>query len=529
MASGRINGICTGTSASKYNLWIEWSSSPDVANNRSLVTATEYLQRNDGYSASAYNLNASKNDKKIVINGSTATASSNGVDTRNNVKVKIVSNSVYVVHGSDGKATVNISATIPYLVSNLSGGSVSGKITLDAIDTAPLTITSFSLSNVTQTSVKFNYSVSGGTVKKAEYSLNGGSTWLTLPSGNIVTGLSAYTDYNFVLRLTKSTNGKTTTSNIVSQKTLPIYVTEISYENQRVEVGESLKIIPTISPNNASIKSVSLESDNPNIVSVNGDVINGLSKGSATITIKATDGSGVNSTCTVTVFQPVSGVVINPSILTIAKSSSFPIPYQVLPSDADNKSVVITSSDSDIVSVSGDTATAVENGEAVITVRTVDGNFTAQMAVSVVGDYTWYDYNEPLKILNTEDIAHIDSNIKTIRAMLLASGRTIPALENVSKAKDTLLTEIIDILQNIEYNLDRINSTDVISIYYKAPFTVGEYAENREDIWRWIQILNDLYNILNGTFGKWQRLRCSDGYPTISGDKLLVRGEMINA
>lgn len=529
MASGRINGSCIGTSASKYNLWVEWSSSPDVANNRSLVTATEYLQRNDGYSASAHNNNASSDDKKINVNGSIHSNNTAGIDTRNNVKVSVVSHSVYVNHDSDGNATVVIEAIIPYVTNALSGGRVFGNITLDRIDTTPLSITSFTLSNITQTSVKFNYSASNGSVSRAEYSINGGSTWLALSGDSIITGLSPNTNYNFVLRLTKSTNGKTTTSNIVSQKTLPIYVTEISYENQRIEVGKSLKIIPTISPNNASIKFVSLQSDNPNIVSVNGDVINGLSKGNATITIKATDGSGVNSTFTVNVFQPVTGVVVNPSILNIAKSSSFPISYQVLPSDADNKSVVITSSDSDIVSVSGNTATAVENGKAVITVRTVDGNFTAQMAVSVVGDYIWYDYNMPLEILNTEDIAHIESNIKAIRAMLLASGRTIPALETVSKSKDTLLTEIIDILQNIEYNLDRINSTDVISIYYKSPFIVGEYAENREDIWRWIQILNDLYNILNGTFGKWQRLRCTDGYPTINNNTLVVRGEMINA
>jgi len=528
MASGRINGSCTGTAASKYDLWIEWYQTPDVANGRSKVTAAEYLQRNDGWADSAYNLNADRTNKRITINGSTAYATTNGIDTRNSARISVVWHSVWVYHSDF--ITVDISAIIPEVTSpQLTGGSVSGKITLDAIDTAPLTITSFWVSDVTQTRARLNYTVTGGTVAVAEYSVNGGSTWATIPSGNVVTGLSPNTDYNFVLRLTKSTNGKTTTSNIVSQKTLPIYVTEISYENQRVEVGKSLKIIPTISPENASIKSVSLQSNNPNIVSVNGDVINCLAKGNATITIMATDGSGVSSTCTITVFQPVTGIVINPSDLVVEKNSSFEVPYQVIPSDADDKRVTITSSDSDIVSISGNVASAVENGQATITVETVDGGFVATLNVNVVGNYTWFNYSEPLEILNTEDIAHIESNIKTIRAMLLVSGRTIPALENVSKAKDTSLLEIIDILQNIEYNLDRINSTDVISVYYKAQFIVGEYAENRENIWRWIQILNDLYNILNGTFGKWQRLRCIDGYPTIKDNTLLVRGEMINA
>lgn len=527
MASGRINGTCTGTAGSKYNLWVEWSSTVDVPNNRSLVTATEYVQRNDGYSASAYNLNASKSNKKITIGSYSATASTDGIDTRNNAKFQVVKYSHYISHDSNGKKTVSITAKIPYVTAALSGGSVSGSAYLDEIDVNPLVISNWSVNSITQNTAHVSWSIDS-TADWAMYSLNG-AAYVNLPINSVITGLSPNTNYSLRIKLRKKSNQKWTESTAVNFTTLPIYVTEIQYPDHiDMDVGESVTILPTILPENASIKTVNLSANVSNILEISGNTITALSKGYVSLTISAADGSGVEVETAVNVYTAVSGVEVNPNSLTIAKGETFTVPYRIIPDNADIRGVWITSSDSEVVSISDNQATAVENGQAIITVTTVDGEFTATMLVNVVGDYTWYDYSAPIEILNSEDIAHIDSNIKTIRAMLLAGGYTIDSLSTIDKEKNTQFYKIFDILQNIEYNLDRINSTEIKSIYYGAPVIVGNIAENREQIWRWIQILNDLYNVLNGTFGRWSVLLCLDGYPTIDDKKILIRGDVIN-
>ena len=104
MASGRINGTVTGTSASKYNYWVEWNSTPYPKNNYSLVNATAYLQRNNGYAGSAYNLNIPVDNKIIKIENTTNKSDKKGIDTRNSAKVVIASiKNLKIAHDKNGQ------------------------------------------------------------------------------------------------------------------------------------------------------------------------------------------------------------------------------------------------------------------------------------------------------------------------------------------------------------------------------------------------------------------------------------------
>ena len=197
--------------------------------------------------------------------------------------------------------------------------------------------------------------------------------------------------------------------------------------------------------------------------------------------------------------------------------SSAKLQYTVLPQNADNKNVNINSSDESIVIIEGNTIVGVENGTATITISTV----------SVFGEYVWFNYTEPLEILTATDVKHIKSNIATIRSMLLLKGYEVKSLKEIYAETNTELNHIFDILQNIEYNLDVISDNSAKSIYYVEPKVIGDYASNKSDIWRWLQILNEMYNILTGVFPKWQYLLCTDGFPTIDGKKILVRGDFI--
>lgn len=139
----------------------------------------------------------------------------------------------------------------------------------------------------------------------------------------------------------------------------------------------------------------------------------------------------------------------------------------------------------------------------------------------------WTTYSQPIEILSATDINNIKENIEIIRGLLTEKGFIVDNTKDFRASESTQFIEMFDILSNIEYNLNIISDNICKSAYYVEPKIIGDYASNREDIWRWIQILNDMHDILNGNVGKWQYLVCSDGIVTIENKKLLVRGDSV--
>lgn len=82
----------------------------------------------------------------------------------------------------------------------------------------------------------------------------------------------------------------------------------------------------------------------------------------------------------------VTGVQLNKHTLTLAPTETATLVATISPDDAANKSLRWSSSDSDVATVDANgKVTAVAEGQAVITVSTVDGGFTAQCTVTVSG------------------------------------------------------------------------------------------------------------------------------------------------
>lgn len=144
-------------------------------------------------------------------------------------------------------------------------------------------------------------------------------------------------------------------------------------------------------------------------------------------------------------------------------------------------------------------------------------------------EYTWYSYTEPLEILNAEDINNAQANCETIKSILTAKGYSISNLSKETAEYNSPLVKIVDILNSVEYNLDVLNDTNVKSIYYGESYraVAGGLAHNTKQIWRWFEVLNDVIKIVTGKVGKWGYLLCLDGYPTINGKRLIVRGDLI--
>ena len=101
-------------------------------------------------------------------------------------------------------------------------------------------------------------------------------------------------------------------------RTLPVKIAEYGIEVTSITINKtSLSLLAdrsetltaTVLPNNATDKTVTWNSDNTNVADVDGNgKVTAKSKGSATITCTANDGSGVQATCVVTVEPAPSGI-----------------------------------------------------------------------------------------------------------------------------------------------------------------------------------------------------------------------------
>ena len=101
----------------------------------------------------------------------------------------------------------------------------------------------------------------------------------------------------------------------------------------------------------------------------------GIAPGTAIITATTVDG-GYQAQCKVTVIQPVTGVRINASSVTLALGKSKTLVANVFPTDATNRKVKWSSSDSKVIEItSKGVATAKKAGTATVTVTTVDGSY----------------------------------------------------------------------------------------------------------------------------------------------------------
>lgn len=168
----------------------------------------------------------------------------------------------------------------------------------------------------------------------------------------------------------------------------PVKGITLSMSSANLYAGDpSLDISATLYPSDATEKSLEWVSSDPAVASVISGaalraVIKPLKPGKTTVTATTKDG-GFTASCEVTVKRHVSGVSLNKASLTLYVGETESLAATVAPEDASDKSVVWSSGNSAVASVSNGKVTANKPGTAVIKVVTNDLSKEATCTVTV--------------------------------------------------------------------------------------------------------------------------------------------------
>ena len=150
----------------------------------------------------------------------------------------------------------------------------------------------------------------------------------------------------------------------------------LNHHELTMSVGKTAALSATVLPEDAYDRSFTWKSGNPGVAAVNNNgKVTAAAKGTAVIKAAANDGSGVFAECKITVRQPVTSLTLNKTALTLNVGKTSTLSATAGPSDANNKTVKWTTSDSSVATVSSaGEVKGVKRGTATITATAADGS-----------------------------------------------------------------------------------------------------------------------------------------------------------
>lgn len=561
MAAGRILGEMFDTP--DYKLWVDWRSVVDNMSNSSLVTAEMYIQYIGSGTGAAGQWNGAP---ILTIDGKKHQATDTKVDMTSGQPVLLFG--VYnqlVEHDPDGYKAAEIKGTVGSVLGTtlIGGGRIEGIAAMDKADVAKPVF----LNNV-QISAGFDYArvsfQTGTNISLVEYSLNGGDFVSADYSGSAniffyIRDLKIDTVYLLVVRITKAGNNMQALSPQVTFKTSKVYVNDFVLNNDFVSVkqGETAKLVEGVDyflyPENATDKSLTVKNTNSSVCSaeyIDGAVVvHGKAKGTADLRLS------VNSTLPiygvpefrvrVSVKVPVEGVSFNIKQTTLRVGDTWQADYTVLPVGCDGYDVELRSLMPSVATVDGSVVTAVAAGVAqisvVVTADEKEYTDVCEITVVAAGSLEGYqNYYEPVDFLTENVLNDIWRNAQIIKALFDLQTKdkykigalTKPPQSTVGGVAQpyggTQLADVKAVLDGVETDMQVLNSSKIESVYYiRSSYRIDPWGIDKAGVWRWLQILEDLFQMLTTDVGYWGCLQCTDGTPTVDGRTLAARGTSV--
>lgn len=176
----------------------------------------------------------------------------------------------------------------------------------------------------------------------------------------------------------------------VSDNSVKVESVTLDKSDAGIIIGETLKLSADVLPADATNKNIKWSSSNSKIASVSADgTVTGISEGETKIYATSVSNASCYGVCNITVAKQkiaVSGIEISGNIFgeyEVNIGKTLTLSPVIKPSDATNKDVRWTSSDSNVATVINGKITGVSEGSVTITATTVDGGYTTSVIVKV--------------------------------------------------------------------------------------------------------------------------------------------------
>ena len=201
-------------------------------------------------------------------------------------------------------------------------------------------------------------------------------------------------------------------ANMYNNAVEPTVVT-ISTEEEELIVGNIINLTATVVPSNASLRTVVWTSTNSQVASVSGGIVTALALGECDIVASCLDKQAV---CHVTVLDPIS-VTLDQTSVTIEQTQQVTLTATVSPETAIGHSVIWSTTDASIATVSNGVVTGVSVGECDIIASYLNKQAVCHVTVTAPTIFITLDMHEAKLLPNhalmiTPSISPISTTLK---------------------------------------------------------------------------------------------------------------------
>ncbi len=228
--------------------------------------------------------------------------------------------------------------------------------------------------------------------------------------------VKAITEGTATITVTTTDGSNLSASCEVTVSIIPVTSLSLNKTSLTLDIDDTYQLTCTITPNNATYKTLSWTSSNPSVATVSSNgLVRPVSPGEVTITATTTDGTNLSASCQVTVVKRIKAITLNESSLTLTLPQTTQLVAFITPYDATNQTLTWTSSNTSVATVDANGfITSKAAGSTTIRANTTDGsNLSASCQVTVVKQYvTAITLNESSLVMHIGDTFQLAADVQ---------------------------------------------------------------------------------------------------------------------
>ena len=278
---------------------------------------------------------------------------------------------------SNGKVTAKSAGTATITAKTKNGKKATCKVTV-VINPTGVKLNRTSVSLVKGKNVTLKATVNPGNASNKKVTWTSSNKKVATVSNGKVTAKN----YGTAVITAKTSNGKKATCKVTVKNPKTVNPTSVKLSKTSVTLGKgkTTTLKAKVNPGNATNKKVTWSTSNKKVATVSNGKITAKGVGTATITVKTSNGK--KATCKVTVRNLPTKVKLSKTSATLKKGKTLTLKATVTPSKNVISTVTWTSSNSKVAVVKNGKITAKAKGTATITVKTSNGK-TAKCKITV--------------------------------------------------------------------------------------------------------------------------------------------------